>query len=268
MILDKSYIQGISAKQIHELAKSNKLYLCEAFLYEVLKADATVRSRIMKKFPIENGIPAYSILPNANLMLNYEIKYKKKASRNANDYLQERDYSIHSSLINEIEELSREHQSVLKERRAYVDNGTTALFFHIKNFHKLYGVLVQQAIEKGINIEEYIISREAMMLIGVTTKIIFDQEIKGDGKIERFPDFGELDSGWYSYRFMQVYNLISIDIIRRYTDLDIILSSSNSVEKLRHDFLDLEYLLWATTVNMFATKEKKLQRWFDLLTRL
>ncbi|ENM3908802.1 hypothetical protein GCS57_003546 [Vibrio cholerae] len=266
MILDKSYVQSAKSSDVEELAINNDLYLTEAFLYEVIKNDNKNRSTFLKKLSNQNGEPLYKILPNANIMLLHEVNEKKPTFQDYMSFVNERDYSIHSSLADENYDLTEEYTAVLEKMRETVNNGTLSLFSHIRSFGKMYDYLITEAKSKNVDLEEFIVSDFAVKYIGVVLKFGFDKDMEREKKTERFPEIKDLNEAWFIYRFIQVYNLISLDIISRYPDLTVLLNSKKSVEKLRHDYLDLEYLLWAVSFKAFQTKENKLNRWYNLLT--
>jgi hypothetical protein len=73
------------------------------------------------------------------------------------------------------------------------------------------------------------------------------------------------DKRWITYRWFQVYELFAIDLRYRYETFETITNTPKALEKLRHDILDAKYLILATLEGGFATKEKKLVRWWRLL---
>lgn len=265
MLLDKSYIFGQSKDIIQTLCEEKQVYLCGAFLYEVFKDKPEKRASIMNKFPCISGRPKYAVLPNINKFIEQEFLKQAPINNDLAIVLTERDFSIHHKLIDPEFNFEGEFSRVMSDKEKDVNQGTAALLKHIKDFSTMYGYLISEENDESKQ-EEIMVSDCAVKYIMSVSKIIFDKEMESENKKMRFPEIDKVDSNWFTYKFFQVYNLISLDIIKRYPNLQTILKSNKSKEKLRHDYLDLEYLLWALQLRGFATEEKKLKRWYQLLT--
>lgn len=265
MILDKSYVKSVKASEIEALSENNDLFLTVAFLYEVLKSEDKERSVFWKKLSNSRGDPIYKVLPSVYLMLLHEVNENEPTCNDIASYIGPRDYSIHKLLADEDYRFTEEEKTKIKEQKGFVNKGAQSLFCHINLYKKMYCFLMSEAKLKGVEPEKFLISDFSVKYIGFLMKLEFDKEMERERKSERFPEIESLDESWFLYKFIQVHNLVSYNIISRYSDLGILLETENAFEKLRHDYLDIEYLLWAISFKEFKTKENKLDRWFSLL---
>jgi hypothetical protein len=80
-----------------------------------------------------------------------------------------------------------------------------------------------------------------------------------------FPPSNLLTEDWALYRYLQVQLLFGIDLYVRYQGNVPNEFSAGIFEKLEHDVLDAEVLMLGCLEGAFATKEKKLKRWWRLL---
>lgn len=74
-----------------------------------------------------------------------------------------------------------------------------------------------------------------------------------------------IDRHWALYRWLQVRLLFVVDIYCRYGGTVPQHSVGRVFERLEHDVQDAQYLVLGVLEGSFATRERKLQRWFSLL---
>jgi hypothetical protein len=70
---------------------------------------------------------------------------------------------------------------------------------------------------------------------------------------------------WALLRWQQIQLLFALDAYCRYGGRVPETLSGKAYEKVEHDVLDAHYLLLGVLEGSFATREKKLQKWFGLL---
>lgn len=87
------------------------------------------------------------------------------------------------------------------------------------------------------------------------------RELYGAIRKDFMPSPDAIDPRWLFFRWMQVHLLAGVDFIYRYGHSACVTSS-----KLPNDFIDLEYLVIGLVAGAFATREKRLRRWFRLLS--
>ena len=79
------------------------------------------------------------------------------------------------------------------------------------------------------------------------------------------PDQSVLNESWALFRWLQVNLLFSLDIRRRYGEISFSELTNKQHTDFEHDVLDAHYLIQGVLQGAFATKEKKLIRFFNLL---
>jgi hypothetical protein len=68
---------------------------------------------------------------------------------------------------------------------------------------------------------------------------------------------------WALFRWLQVQLLFAIDVYCRYGGKLPDVLTPKWYEKMEHDVLDAQYLILGVLEGSFATREKKLQRWWS-----
>ncbi|GAB4562190.1 MAG: hypothetical protein Tsb007_28000 [Rhizobacter sp.] len=79
------------------------------------------------------------------------------------------------------------------------------------------------------------------------------------------PPADRVNENWALYRWLQVQFLFGIDLHVRYQGQIPSTFTPGIYERLEHDVLDAQMLMLGCLEGAFATKEKKLQRWWRLL---
>lgn len=74
-----------------------------------------------------------------------------------------------------------------------------------------------------------------------------------------------LTQDWALFRWRQIQLLFALDAYCRYGGRVPQAPTGKAYEKIEHDVLDAHYLILGTLEGAFATREKKLQRWYLLL---
>jgi hypothetical protein len=74
-----------------------------------------------------------------------------------------------------------------------------------------------------------------------------------------------IDESWALYRWLQVQLLFAVDVFARYQGVNLDIANPIIYEKMEHDVLDAQVLMLACLEGAFATREKKLKRWWSLL---
>lgn len=253
IVMDKSYLQGKNKDQIRTLARGNQYFITRSFLYEVIKECPSNRAKLFKKF---NEEKPYILLPTFSDLFQYEMKNGKPCGL-PSTYVVQRDYGFHSNLCNEDYHLTDEKLMVLKGENIFL-NRTLILFeLIIENNMELKNTITREDLDDKIINDDSFIQRQYDSLI--LSKCMFGHSVK--------PKKEQLNSGWFTFRWLQLMNLFTVDLAYRYASMDVINGSKKVKEKIRHDILDLEYLLFGIAEGAFATKEKKLIKWFSSLSK-
>jgi len=247
IVLDKSFLRGVSGNKIKNLSQDNIFLMPFALLYELVKDEPRKRAKLFQKFDNEKK---YLLLPSFYTLFQYEIDNNKPITL-PSDYINQRDYSLHKQLCNETYILSDKQRRAIEGQKKDKD-------ILVNIFFKL--------------IKEYIESKKNTSRKELEEKIIFNKEkLTQDYKeLQRYYgkeilDASNFNDNWFIYKWLQVLNLFAIDIAYRYDSINIITDSPKTTEKIIHDILDMEYLVFAISENGFATQESKLIEWYKLL---
>ena len=74
-----------------------------------------------------------------------------------------------------------------------------------------------------------------------------------------------IDENWALYRWLQVQLLFALDVFVRYQGKSPDIENPRIYERMEHDVLDTQLLMLGCLEGAFATREKKLKRWWSLL---
>ena len=247
IVLDKSFLRGESSSKIKELSKNNTFLMPFSLLYELVKETPKERVKLFRKF--QKGTP-YLLLPTFHKLFQYETENNRPIDM-PSSYTQERDYSLHEQLCDENFHLSQEQEKAIIQQKKDKDTLLKFFFPLIEEYINQKQYKKQEELEKSIVFNQEKIYKEYIRLQEFYNKTVLDKS--------RF------NSNWFIYKWLQVLNLFAIDTAYRYDSLNSIQSSPNAREKLTHDMWDMEYLVFAVSEKSFATKEKKLIKWFDVL---
>ncbi len=260
IVIDKSYLRGASREQVSHLASQHTLLMSIPLLYECIKEEPEIRAKLFRKFPSTK--PPYILIPPIYELIQLENSNHLPSGRpsaNASN----KDYSVHEKLIDESYVLSENQISALENKRAEV-NADTAIFLSLVeqeavNFKSEFdNIEVAQREDKKATIEKNI-SADQDYITGIIKRV---SQCNGS-MIQKNITF---DINWANFRWFQVAQLFALDLYFRYPSLDDIKKSEKAYEKLRHDVIDAQYLMLALLEGGFATKERKLINWWNLLS--
>jgi len=253
IVMDKSYLQGKNEDKIKTLSIENQYFITRSFLYEVIKEDASIRAQLFNKFDKTNP---YILLPTFSDLLLYEMQNQKPCGL-PSIHVKKRDYSLHINLCNKDYHLTKEQLIVFQDEKDILNIMLNIFMLMIENNMKSKNNIIQKDLEdKIINDNEFIAIQYENLIL---SKQVFGNAIKPKKEL--------LNTEWFTFCWLQLMNLFTIDFAYRYDSMDTIKKSENVKEKIRHDILDLEYILFGIAEGAFATKEKKLIKWFNLLSK-
>jgi hypothetical protein len=259
LTLDKSFLQGCTSIDLAAQACSHRFVLPEALVYEVAKHPPEVRSKLFRKFP--SGPEPYTVAHDISRMLRDEMASKRPYSH---ENIDRRDLSIHDDLASMNFELTSSMTAAIEKRRQDVEEDSQLVIKLAATFldlhpHAFQGSATtqaeaQSAIKLEIISETYVKKRYA--------DAIWMRHSSADSPV--LPSM--LSAKWVNFRWFQVFGLLAWDVITRYRDLHVILSSPGALEKLKHDVLDSQALLTALAVGGdFAMQERKWRPIWELL---
>lgn len=260
VVIDKSYLRGSSREQVGELASQHTLLMSIPLLYECIKEEPKTRAKLFRKFPPTK--PPYILIPPIHELIQLENSNHLPSGRPSAN-APNKDYSVHEKLIDESYVLSENQISALENKRAEV-NTDTAIFLSLveeeaanlkSEFDNIDNTMRENKkadIEKRIAADQDYIS-EIIKRVSQCSGSMIQKSIT-------------FDKSWANFRWFQVVQLFALDVYFRYPSLKDIKKSEKAYEKLRHDVIDAQYLMLALLEGGFATRERKLINWWNLLS--
>lgn len=79
IVVDKSYLEGVSMAQIRTLARTSRLLVSDALFYELLTTDLESRKKCFSKFPAENN--PVDLISHIGPLMRLEIDTKSRAGK-------------------------------------------------------------------------------------------------------------------------------------------------------------------------------------------
>jgi len=241
LVIDKSFLQGVSKKRICELSQSYNILMPRSLFFELLKQTPIERAKLFKKFDIQKK---YQLLPTFGEIFSQELKSGNKII--PSDLIKSRSYSIHENLCDDNFKFTEEQNDGIQQLKEDI-NLLSVLFLNV----------IEDFMEGKIDFNEKDIDKNEKLVKLYITKL--NQYYKNN--INKF------DSSSFVYNWTLVLHLFAKDLSIRYENINIIRESENAKEKIRHDILDMEYLVFSIMENNFATKERKLIDWFNQLSK-
>lgn len=260
VVLDKSYVMASSATGLRSTFEEYDFLLPEVFLYEVAKATPEKRAKEFRKFPTVEK-PFY-LVPNVGVFLNHELTYHKACAK-PSECLRNVDYSNVKNFSDPEYVLAPSLAQALEKRREEVFLDTEVFLEDIDLFRAEYPHELQNIHRVKVRDElERKIVNDRDVFFKHYDQLQVDPKLN-PGRIEIPAE--KIDDCWITYRWYQVRGLFALDLATRYPDTDVIRSSDATMERLRHDVMDAQYLTVAAIQGSFAVQEKKLKRWWMLL---
>ena len=266
IILDKSYLQGISQARYQELSEQFQFLMTDTLFYELIKGDEPARSGWFRKFPQNNN----SIPPLKSVwdMLRMELATHKPAglpSDNLDDSLRSAIRRLISGLREGTYTLTDHDKATIREIAADVNRDADRLmdFTHLEAlFPDIRKASDEERNKRRSEYEQYIANN-----IEELSNFLSNLE-PPDGNT--MPPSDILNKSWTLMRWLQVQLLFSLDIYYRYGREDFSKWTQKQKDKLKeekitHDVLDMWYLILGVLQQGFAVKENKLERFYELL---
>ena len=263
IILDKSYLQAISQAKYQELSEQFQFLMPDVLFYELIKDDKPKRSECFRKFPQKNNpIP---VVKSVWELLRMELAAHKPAglpSENLDDVLGSEIWRFNPRLSEGTYILTDDDKSAIREIDTEVDRDAGMLM----DFTELEDLFPD--IRKGSDEERNKLRCEYEQYIANNieelSKFLSKLELP-DGTT--MPPKNILNRSWTLMRWLQVRLLFSLDNYYRYrNEADYSERTPKTKEKIKHDVLDMWYLILGVLQGGFATKDrKKHTRFYELL---
>lgn len=258
IVLDKSFLQGSKKARIHELATTHRLVVSDALFYELLTASEPGRSRCFAKFPpVANPV---DLVSHIGTLMRLEIETHRPSGK-PSEHREQLKFQFNPRLVIPDYELPEEARLGVEEQTAQLQADVESFVSRallIESFfpNLLAGSHSQQSQER----------EEAERAIAEPGALLpFYSNLEPPPGQKPFPPASAITERWALYRWLQVQLLFSLDLYVRYRGEVPESLSPAMYEKLEHDVLDAQVMMLGCIEGAFATREKKLVRWWKLI---
>jgi hypothetical protein len=252
-VLDKSFLQAVSKRRVEELNNSYKLLMPEVMLYELVKGAPEDRANWFSKLP--STVRPFELSRNLGHYLRYE-KENLLSCGLPSLHIRAIDHSATENYRNPEYAIPAELSTLREARKAEVNQDVKTLFWLTESIGTMLpetqGVPPKDRKQVQTDLEDKIASDDEFLKDAVNNIMPHPH-----------PESSEVDKTWISYRWLQVNLLFALDYWVRHTQRVDLSTESKQLERFRHDALDASYLIIGIQEGAFATKEKKLIRWWN-----
>jgi len=247
IVLDKSYLQAASTGKIQSLCLENNVLMPESLLYELLTTTFNEeRTACFHKFP--DTYDPVMLIPNVGTILRYEVKNRvpcNPVSQLAigkggrfNKKLRNGDYILPKDKVDNWMKRIRDEIEEFKQHSVAVVHWFPLL---AENHHGQNTHIINDVLDAICNDENLI-------------KRIY-KEIRSPD----FPERDSIDPDWMLFRWLQIHLFAAVEYIRRFG----LNNSSDIMNSIEHDFLDIQYCITGVQVGALASMDKRMINMFN-----
>jgi len=258
LVLDKSFLQGSSKEEIHQLCLNHSLIMPEVLFLEILTTKEEDISKNFKKFPpIENPV---HLVPNVGSLIRYEISNNQPCTPLENQFLKIH-YVFNPDLTKEQFNFTKKQRKALEEWEDHTLKAT------------------QDFAEKSVIIDywfpelrRYVPGGPSQIIENAMLKVASNKDlvitIYGQLRDEIYktqnvlwPEPSKIDQNWILFRYLQVHLLASIEYVRKYGN-----RTPDTVSKrFINERLDVDYCIIGSLADGLATGDKIMAKFYNLL---
>lgn len=258
IILDKSFLQGSKKARIHKLAETHRLVVSDALFYELLTASEPGRSRCFAKFPqVTNPV---DLVNHIGTLMRVEIETHRPAGKPSTRREQLR-FQFNPRMVSPDYVLPDEAKLGVEEQTAQLRVDVQGFIDRVPLVSTFFPkLLAGNDAQRRIEREE---AEQAIAEPGALLPFYANLEPPpGQGPL---PAANVVTEEWALYRWLQVQLLFTLDLFVRYKGAIPDNLSPAMYEKIEHDVLDAQVMMLGCLEGAFATREKKLVRWWHLI---
>ena len=244
---------------MHHMAETHRLLMSDALFYEIL-SDPKRRALCFSKFPrIRNPV---ELIGHPGQMLRRELESHRPNGK-PSSYIEDIPFEFNAALLREDYQFPADAMATLleyaKELQSDIASYQDAIKLTPTFFPKLLnGSDAVRAVAKAE--AERAVVEDVQGLLGFYRLLT---PPKGEPPL---PPAELVTPEWALFRWIQVKMLFALDVYCRYSGTFPNVPMGKVLEKFEHDVLDTQYLLLGLMEGSFATREKKLQKWWRLLS--
>lgn len=250
VVLDKSYLRGVSFEQMEEVAEKSCILITDSLLYETTKDQELLDRHFNKLARLD--VVTY-VLPYFGKSLGWEAQHATPSPR-ASTLGTPRTKEDYATLEKNLRQEERKKMLAEKAKQYEED---VSMFIDINR--QMANELEESIPPNDSAKDEKLAAFEQRIAHDSSLIQSYANRIRTSANNESESPFNSLNKEWATYRFLQVYSLFNAEKWSK--------DKRNPVTSIKtlHDVIDMQYLLHAVREGGFATKEKKLARWFSLL---
>lgn len=250
IVIDKSYLQGASGKEVRRLCNDHTACFTETLFYELLTAPTAKRDACFAKLPARDNPVA--LIPRTGPLFRYEVENRRAASPVIEHRL-DFTFRFNPRLTSRTFDHSQDEQAALAEWRREVDREVTT-FHEVATGVSSWCPALKSCPGHALKSACEDLKRQACIDIGVVRNVY--QSIKPDS----FPGASFLDPSWALFRWVQAHLLFSLDYIGRYGFAGL----SNIPKRIEHDIHHIQYVLYGALCGALASRDNDIATNFAL----
>lgn len=258
VVLDKSFLQGMSREEVHALARSHRLVMPGALFYELLTTTPAARRMCFSKLPqIDNPV---ILVEHIGILMAHEIHNRRPVGQPSGHRLPYR-FRFNRRLLSEDYELPQDGLESLRSQTHQVDRDVQQLIELSEQTDSLFPGLLSGSAEHQSRAH-----RRAEALVGKLDEVRrFYARLESPDPALPYPPITAKLGKWAHLRWLQVLMLFAMDLHVRYRGRLRDHLSPKVLVRLEHDVHDAQVLALASLEGGLATNEGKLLRWWSIL---
>lgn len=259
IILDKSYLDAVSPKQIKCLFKEHTVLMPDVLIYELTTTNEKSRKRCFNKF--HNTTNPVELIPNIGTLLRYELM-KHRPCTPLYDHREKIVFNFHNGLRDGSFNFTKEQLEARQNQEKLVEQDTRDFFdlaMMVNGFFPDLNCMRDKDLPQIIQEAKSQVATNIDMV-----RQIYESLLAHDAPPNAV-NANVLGPTWAYFRWVQVRVIYSLDLIlsyRGHIPSDI---TSKFWRRIEHHMLDAEYVILASLAGSFACNEKKLINYFKLI---
>lgn len=253
IVIDKSWLQGVSVDQVKKLAANKKLLFTAALGYEIFTDDESERVDCWKKLKIVEK--SLLIVDHVGSFLMYESDNQVPCTPITT--LTHNVVKLSPDLANSNYQFSSQHRNDLD----YFENEWEVVGVELfKKTSATANALFPELNEIGVGSRIEDVQPLMRKIVADTRRIKEVYRKISEIKPEFFPPADKIDENWAFFRWVQVHVLASVEYIRKYG----VGNTEMMAKGLVNDNIDLDYCITGILSGALATHDNRMKLYFRL----
>ena len=258
VVLDKSYLDGASARDVHELCRRHRVLMSDALFYELVTTDVNSRERCFAKIPLGTNSP--TLVENVGALLRYENEHRRPClpinQHRIKDFEINPDFRPSEFRFTNEDLVTRKEaeQEILKEARSFVERFSDVGDVFIE-LSKCGTTEIPSVVEKLTSA----IANDPGLVRDVYATTIGDS----NASIDIPPE--QIGRNWMIFRWVQVQLLYSLELHAKYRGEIPVNAGQAFWTRMEHDLLDSHYVALGILAGALASRENRMRDHFRTL---